>query len=155
MTGTGILARLALRLDRVRLAVCVVVLAIMPAGTAAQYKQTYPTQQALDNVSGVLTNPSLVAINGPLFDLSLGGLTAWKIGVTELVRPPEKAGVAAGSAAAAPEADVKGALVLITPAADKAQLEITPVPGDEVQQLVAEIYKTSPEIVKKAAEILK
>jgi tripartite-type tricarboxylate transporter receptor subunit TctC len=39
--------------------------------------------------------------------------------------------------------------------ADKAQLEITPVSGDAVQKLVAEIYQTPPEIVKKAADILK
>jgi hypothetical protein len=45
--------------------------------------------------------------------------------VTEIVRPPEKAGVATGSAHAAPEADVKGALLLITPTPDKARLEVT------------------------------
>jgi tripartite-type tricarboxylate transporter receptor subunit TctC len=39
--------------------------------------------------------------------------------------------------------------------AEKAQLEITPVSGVEVQQPVADIYKTPPEVVKKAAEILK
>ncbi len=39
--------------------------------------------------------------------------------------------------------------------ADKAQLEITPISGEEVQKLVAEVYKTSPEIVQRAAEILK
>jgi tripartite-type tricarboxylate transporter receptor subunit TctC len=39
--------------------------------------------------------------------------------------------------------------------AEKAQLEITPVSGDAVQKLVAEIYQTPAEIVKKAAEILK
>jgi hypothetical protein len=48
-----------------------------------------------------------------------------KMVVTELVRPPEKAGVTGGTAAAAPEADVKGALILITPAPDKTQLEVT------------------------------
>jgi tripartite-type tricarboxylate transporter receptor subunit TctC len=39
--------------------------------------------------------------------------------------------------------------------AEKAQLEITPVSGEEVQRLVAEVYKTPPDIVKKAAEILR
>ena len=39
--------------------------------------------------------------------------------------------------------------------ADKAQLEITPVSGEAVQKLVAEVYQTPPAIVKKAAEILK
>src|SRR5260221_6425898 len=36
--------------------------------------------------------------------------------------------------------------------ADKIQLEITPVTGEAVQKLVAEIYATPPEIVKRAAE---
>ena len=33
----------------------------------------------------MISNASLVALNGPLFGVSLGGLTAWKIGVTELI----------------------------------------------------------------------
>jgi ABC-2 type transport system permease protein len=82
LTGTRHLLRLPLRLDRLRLTIWVIVLAITPAATAAQYKQLYPTQQSLDVVQGVISNPSLVAINGPLFGVSLGGLTAWKIGAT-------------------------------------------------------------------------
>src|SRR3954451_10145781 len=39
--------------------------------------------------------------------------------------------------------------------ADKAQLEITPVSGDALQKLVADVYKTPPEIAKKAADALK
>ena len=39
--------------------------------------------------------------------------------------------------------------------ADKAQLEITPISGEAVQKLVSEIYSTPPEVVKKAAELLK
>ena len=35
--------------------------------------------------------------------------------------------------------------------AQKLKLEITPVGGEAVQQLVAEIYRTPPEILKKAA----
>ena len=85
LAGTGTLLRLALRLDRVRLSVWVIFLAIMPAATAAQYKKLYPTEQSLQAVSGVVSNPSLVALNGPLFGVSLGGLTAWKIGATEFI----------------------------------------------------------------------
>ncbi|HEV7899875.1 MAG TPA: ABC transporter permease [Planosporangium sp.] len=84
-TGTRALARLALRLDRVRLPVWVLTIAILPAATAAQYMKLYPTEQSIKQVAGVVTNPSLVAANGPLFGLSLGGLTAWKIGATELI----------------------------------------------------------------------
>ena len=85
LTGTLALARLALRLDRVRLTVWVLGLAVLPMSTAANYFKLYPTQADLRAVSGVLTNPSLVALSGPLFDVSIGGLTAWKIGVTEFI----------------------------------------------------------------------
>jgi ABC-2 type transport system permease protein len=85
LTGTRALVRLALRLDRVRLTVWVLGLAVMPMGTAANYFKLYPTQADLDAVSGVLTNPSLVALSGPLSANSIGALTAWKIGVTEFI----------------------------------------------------------------------
>ncbi|GAA0727035.1 ABC transporter permease [Dactylosporangium roseum] len=85
LTGTRALARLALRLDRVRLTVWVLGLAVMPMGTAANYLKLYPTEEDLRAVSGVLANPSLVALSGPLHDVSIGALTAWKIGVTEFI----------------------------------------------------------------------
>jgi len=85
LTGTLSLARLALRLDRVRLSVWVLGLAVMPMGTAANYVKLYPTEADLRAVSDVLSNPSLVALSGPLFAVSIGGLTAWKIGVTEFI----------------------------------------------------------------------
>lgn len=85
LIGTRALARLALRLDRVRLSVWVLGLAVMPMGTAANYFKLYPTEADLRAVSGVLTNPSLVALSGPLFSVSIGGLTTWKIGVTEFI----------------------------------------------------------------------
>jgi tripartite-type tricarboxylate transporter receptor subunit TctC len=38
--------------------------------------------------------------------------------------------------------------------AEKSQLEVNPVPGDEVQKLVAEIYRTPPAVAQKAAQLL-
>jgi hypothetical protein len=38
--------------------------------------------------------------------------------------------------------------------AEKSQLEVNPVAGDELQKLVAEIYRTPPEVAKKAAQLL-
>jgi hypothetical protein len=38
--------------------------------------------------------------------------------------------------------------------AEKAQLEVNPVPGEELQKLGAEIYKTPPEVAKQAAALL-
>jgi tripartite-type tricarboxylate transporter receptor subunit TctC len=39
--------------------------------------------------------------------------------------------------------------------ADKAKLEITPVPGEEVQKVVAEAYAMPPEVIKRTAQVLK
>src|SRR5262249_230650 len=86
LTGTRALTRLALRLDRVRLSVWILVIGLLPAVTAAPYKQLYPDAKSLDQVSGVISNTSLVALNGPLFGKdSIGALTAWKIGITEFI----------------------------------------------------------------------
>jgi len=38
--------------------------------------------------------------------------------------------------------------------AEKSQLEVNPVSGEEVQKLVAEVYRTPLEVAKKAAEVL-
>ena len=38
--------------------------------------------------------------------------------------------------------------------AEKAQLEVNPVAGDDLQKLVAEVYRTPPEVAKKAAQLL-
>jgi tripartite-type tricarboxylate transporter receptor subunit TctC len=39
--------------------------------------------------------------------------------------------------------------------AEKAKLEVTPISGEEVQKLVAEVYRTPPEIAQRAADLLK
>lgn len=38
--------------------------------------------------------------------------------------------------------------------AEKSQLEVTPVAGDDLQKLVAEIYRTPPEVARKAEQLL-
>jgi tripartite-type tricarboxylate transporter receptor subunit TctC len=38
--------------------------------------------------------------------------------------------------------------------ADKAQLEITPVSGPEIEKLVKEAYQTPPQVAAKAAQVL-
>jgi tripartite-type tricarboxylate transporter receptor subunit TctC len=39
--------------------------------------------------------------------------------------------------------------------AERGKFEINPVPGERIQQLVAELYKTPPELTKRLAEMLK
>jgi hypothetical protein len=48
-----------------------------------------------------------------------------KLVVTEIVRPPERASLGGRATPPPPQADVKGALLLITPTPDKDQLEVT------------------------------
>jgi ABC-2 type transport system permease protein len=88
--GTRTLLRLGLRLDRVRLIVWVLVIGLTPMITAAQYKKLYPTAHDLQGVSSVVSNASLEALAGPLFQVpsggvSIGSLTAWKIGVFNFI----------------------------------------------------------------------
>jgi ABC-2 type transport system permease protein len=83
--GTGRLVRLALRLDRVWLTVWVLVISLSPLATAAQYKELYPTTASIEAVRSVFSNVSLIALNGPLYRVSVGGMTAWKILVTLVI----------------------------------------------------------------------
>jgi tripartite-type tricarboxylate transporter receptor subunit TctC len=39
--------------------------------------------------------------------------------------------------------------------AERSKLEITPVAGERIQELVAELYKTPPELAKRLAEMLR
>ncbi|WP_424183805.1 ABC transporter permease [Actinokineospora sp. G85] len=83
LTGTGALARLALRRDRVILPIWVLVLGLLPATTVSAYEQLYPdaASRASLNASGT-TNPSIAVVYGKAFDLTTaGGFTAWRYGV--------------------------------------------------------------------------
>lgn len=81
LSGTGTLIRLFLRLDRVRLPVWVLVLGIVPVGTASAFQGLYATEASrLELAATVTSNPAFTALLGPLFDPTIGGLTAWRIG---------------------------------------------------------------------------
>ena len=67
-----------------------------------------------------------------------------KIVVTELVRPPEQASATGRAAATAPEPEVKGAVLLITPTPDKTQLEVIA----RLHVTYAPPQKSGPPIVK-------
>jgi ABC-2 type transport system permease protein len=82
LVGTGPLIRLILRRDRFRLTVWILVLAALAIGTASAFVELYPTEmerQVLVNT--IASNPAIVAFLGPVFDASVGSLTAWRVGV--------------------------------------------------------------------------
>ena len=82
LAGTSALIRLILRRDRIPLPIWILWLTIVPIFTAASFAELYPTaveRQAFADTVG--SNPALVVLYGPLFDSSVGGLTAWRMGI--------------------------------------------------------------------------
>jgi ABC-2 type transport system permease protein len=82
LTGTGDLARLAVRRDRIGLAASVYVITAAVAGTAWTFRKLYPTaadRAALAATGG--SNPALRFLYGRLSGSSLGSLTTWRYGI--------------------------------------------------------------------------
>ena len=86
LAGTGALMRLILRRDRILLPIWILCLAILPIFAAVSFADLYPTaaeRQAFAETVG--NNPALVVLYGPLFDSSVGGLTAWRMGIVPII----------------------------------------------------------------------
>jgi ABC-2 type transport system permease protein len=80
--GTGSLIRLALRRDRIRLPIWILLLAILPVITAASFAELYPEAAAREQIALTLgSSPAISVLLGPLYDSSIGGLTAWRLAV--------------------------------------------------------------------------
>jgi len=80
--GTGSLVRLALRRDRVMLAVWVLIFVVMAAGSASATVGIYGTvEQRIEAARAINNTPSLVALYGLIYDeSSLGALSMIKLG---------------------------------------------------------------------------
>jgi ABC-2 type transport system permease protein len=79
LAGTGALVRLALRRDRILLSIWVLLLALIGIGIAAAFDQLYPTAASIQVFANeVAASPPEVALLGPVFAPTLGGLTAWR-----------------------------------------------------------------------------
>src|SRR5579871_2936608 len=82
LAGTGQLARLALRRDRIGLAVGVYVITVGVAGTAWALKRLYPAPAGRAALAGTAgANPALRFLYGRLDGTSLGSITTWRYGV--------------------------------------------------------------------------
>ncbi|RPE42046.1 ABC-2 type transport system permease protein [Streptomyces sp. Ag109_O5-1] len=82
LTGTGTLLRFALRRDRVTTPVWIAVNALMVLSMPNTLQSLYGTEaERADLVRQLETNASFRALIGPIHDTSLGGLTAWRVGV--------------------------------------------------------------------------
>ncbi|MGC0339076.1 ABC transporter permease [Streptomyces sp. SLBN-8D4] len=82
LVGTGVLLRFNLRRDRVMIPVWVAVNALMVLSMPNALRGLYGTAaERADLLRQVATNSSLRALIGPVFDDSLGALTAWRVGL--------------------------------------------------------------------------
>jgi ABC-2 type transport system permease protein len=82
LAGTGTLLRFALRRDRAMIPIWVAVIALMVLSMPNTLKGLYGTPaERADLMHQIATNTSLRAMIGPVFDDSLGALTAWRVGV--------------------------------------------------------------------------
>ncbi|GGL89718.1 ABC transporter membrane-spanning protein [Streptomyces fumigatiscleroticus] len=82
LAGTGTLLRFALRRDRVMIPLWVAVNALMVLSMPNTLKGLYGTaSERAGLLRQMETNSSLRAMVGPVFDDSLGALTAWRVGV--------------------------------------------------------------------------
>ncbi len=80
LVGTGALARLALRRDRILLAVWLYVFAAFVAATIAGFRGLYQTEASRAGfAAGAAHSSAFLALYGPLYGDSLGALTAWRI----------------------------------------------------------------------------
>ncbi|HZN19021.1 MAG TPA: ABC transporter permease [Micromonosporaceae bacterium] len=82
MTGTWSLVRLALRLDRVRLPVWLLVLVGLPLATASSFAELYPgVPERMKLAAEMSNNPTLLGLYGRIYDATtLGGLVSWRMG---------------------------------------------------------------------------
>lgn len=79
-TGTGRLARLILRQERVKLAFWVLALGSLPAITAQSFLELYSTEASRRELAATIgSNPAFSAILGPLRGSSIGALTTWRL----------------------------------------------------------------------------
>ncbi|MFF0535758.1 ABC transporter permease [Streptomyces coelicoflavus] len=82
LAGTGTLLRFALRRDRALIPVWVAVNALMVLSMPGTIEGLYGTAaERADLMRQMETNASLRALVGPVFDDSLGALTAWRVGL--------------------------------------------------------------------------
>jgi polyether ionophore transport system permease protein len=82
LAGTGTLAKLALRRDRIFLAIWLYALVGSLAATTYSYRGLYVTAaQRASLAQSIRNNPSFLALSGPVFGDSQGALIIWKAGL--------------------------------------------------------------------------
>jgi ABC-2 type transport system permease protein len=79
LLGTGALVRLIVRRDRLVLPAWIGLAALLAFASAASFARLYPTAEALQAYAAeTASNPAVVALLGPVFAPTVGGLVAWR-----------------------------------------------------------------------------
>jgi ABC-2 type transport system permease protein len=82
LAGTGDLARLAFRRDRIALPATVYVIAVLVAATAETFKRLYPTAAGRAALAATgQSNPAFRFLYSRIYGDSLGSLTTWRYGI--------------------------------------------------------------------------
>ncbi|MBO0785183.1 MAG: ABC transporter permease, partial [Actinobacteria bacterium] len=82
LAGTGALARLAMRRDRIGLPVALYLITAVVAGNTYSLRHLYPTPAARVSLAASGgSNPSLLFLYGRMQGTSLGAVSAWRYGV--------------------------------------------------------------------------
>jgi ABC-2 type transport system permease protein len=82
LVGTGVLVRLAVRRERIPLAIWIYALCITIIASFPTLKSLYPDEASRAAIAtGIGSTPAFLVMTGPVGSTSLGGLTAWRYGV--------------------------------------------------------------------------
>jgi putative exporter of polyketide antibiotics len=86
LAGTGGLVRLALRRDRFLLPLWVVLIPLVLASVVSATEEVYPNAAArVAYAATAASNPTFLALYGPVYDTSLGGIIAERLGGLRVV----------------------------------------------------------------------
>jgi ABC-2 type transport system permease protein len=86
LAGSGALAKLAARRDRVMLPAWIYVITILVVSTGYSFKGLYKTPASREALAaGISHDPTTLALAGPLWGTSVGSLTAYKVGASAAV----------------------------------------------------------------------
>ena len=82
LVGLWVLLRLNLRRERISLLIWIIGVSAVAASTFSAITSLYPGQAERAALAGSITaNPAFLAMLGPIGSTTVGGLTAWRIGV--------------------------------------------------------------------------
>ena len=82
LVGLGVLIRLNLRRERIPLLIWILGVSAVAASTFSAIASLYPDEAERAALAASITaNPAFLAMLGPVNSTSVGGLTAWRIGV--------------------------------------------------------------------------